>query len=200
MSLKYFVKVGNVNNLSDARYCSAMGVNQLGFKLNDYDSNTSTIDNIKEIIGWINGVDTVAEFYNNDVQFINSIIEIELFDFIQLNHNININDINIDSKRIIISIKHIDKFNEFFVDNFIKKFSGISYLIIENIELFTSNQLYKFSNNFKILINPTLEFIKNEDLINKYSFLGFNLFGSDEIKAGFKDYNSISDTLDLIQN
>ena len=200
MSLKYFVKVGNVNNLSDARYCSAMGVNQLGFKLSDFGNNDSTIDNIKEIIRWINGVDIVAEFDNNDVEFINSIIKMELFDFIQLNHKIHINDINIDPKKIIISINHNDEFNEFFIDDFIKKFSEISYLIIENVELFTSSQLYKFSNNFKILINPTLSFIKNEDLINKYSLLGFNLFGSEEIKAGFKDYNSISDTLDLIQN
>ena len=200
MSLKYFVKVGNVNNLSDARYCSAMGVNQLGFKLNDFDNNSSIIDNIKEIIGWINGVDTVGEFDNNNVEFINSIIKIELFDFIQLNHKISINDVNIDPKRIIISIKHIDEFNEFFVDDFIKKFSKISYLIIENVELFTSIQLYKFSKNFNILINPTLNFIKNEDLINKYSLIGFNLFGSEEVKVGFKDYNSISDTLDLIQN
>ena len=200
MSLKYFVKVGNVNNLSDARYCSAMGVNQLGFKLRDFGNNDSTIDNIKEIIRWINGVDIVAEFDNNDVEFINSIIKMELFDFIQLNHKIHINDINIDPKKIIISINHNDEFNEFFIDDFIKKFSEISYLIIENVELFTSSQLYKFSNNFKILINPTLSFIKNEDLINKYSLLGFNLFGSEEIKAGFKDYNSISDILDLIQN
>ena len=200
MSLKYFVKVGNVNNLSDARYCSAMGVNQLGFKLNDLDNNSSKIDNIKEIIGWINGVDTVAEFVNNDVEFINSIIKIELFDFIQLNHKINIDDVNMNPKRIIISINRIDELNEFFIDDLIKKFSEISYLIIENVELFTSSQLYKLSNNFKILINPTLNFIEIEDLINKYSFLGFNLYGSDEIKAGFKDYNSISDTLDLIQN
>ena len=200
MSLKYFVKVGNVNNLSDARYCSAMGVNQLGFKLSDFGNNDSTIDNIKEIIRWINGVDIVAEFDNNDVEFINSIIKMELFDFIQLNHKIHINDINIDPKKIIISINHNDEFNEFFIDDFIKEFSEISYLIIENVELFTSSQLYKFSNNFKILINPTLSFIKNEDLINKYSLLGFNLFGSEEIKAGFKDYNSISDILDLIQN
>ena len=200
MSLKYFVKVGNVNNLSDARYCSAMGVNQLGFKLNDLDNNSSKIDNIKEIIGWINGVDTVAEFVNNDVEFINSIIKIELFDFIQLNHKINIDDVNINPKRIIILINRIDELNEFFDDDLIKKFSEISYLIIENVELFTSSQLYKLSNNFKILINPTLNFIEIEDLINKYSFLGFNLYGSDEIKAGFKDYNSISDTLDLIQN
>ena len=200
MSLKYFVKVGNVNNLSDARYCSAMGVNQLGFKLSDFGNNDSTIDNIKEIIRWINGVDIVAEFDNNDVEFINSIIKMELFDFIQLNHKIHINDINIDPKKIIISINHNDEFNEFFIDDFIKKFSEISYLIIENVELFTSSQLYKFSNNFKILINPTLSFIKNEDLISKYSLLGFNLFGSEEIKAGFKDYNSISDILDLIQN
>ena len=60
--------------------------------------------------------------------------------------------------------------------------------------------VFSYINFQKILINPTLNFIKNENLINKYSFLGFNLFGSDETKAGFKDYNSISDTLDLIQN
>ena len=51
------------------------------------------------------------------------------------------------------------------------------------------------SNNYLDLLSN-----KNEDLINKYSLLGFNLFGSEEIKAGFKDYSSISDILDLIQN
>jgi phosphoribosylanthranilate isomerase len=31
MALKCFVKVGNVTNLSDARYCAGMGVDLLGF-------------------------------------------------------------------------------------------------------------------------------------------------------------------------
>ena len=35
MSLKYFVHVSSINNLSDARYCSGMMVNSLGFDI-DY--------------------------------------------------------------------------------------------------------------------------------------------------------------------
>lgn len=35
MALKTFVKISGVNNLSDARYCAGMGVNQLGFNIED---------------------------------------------------------------------------------------------------------------------------------------------------------------------
>ncbi len=34
MALKTIVKVGNITNLSDARYCAVMGVDMLGFCLN----------------------------------------------------------------------------------------------------------------------------------------------------------------------
>ena len=59
MSLKTFVKVGNITNLTDARYCAGMGVNQLGFNVED---PNFTVEKFKEITGWLEGIEYVAEF------------------------------------------------------------------------------------------------------------------------------------------
>ena len=57
MSLKCFVKVGSVNNLSDARYFSAMNVNLIGFKLTDKNEDSVNLDSLNQIKNWISGVD-----------------------------------------------------------------------------------------------------------------------------------------------
>jgi phosphoribosylanthranilate isomerase len=50
MSLKITVGVGNITNLSEARYCAGMGVNYLCFPAERIDP-----ENYKAITGWING-------------------------------------------------------------------------------------------------------------------------------------------------
>ena len=49
MSLKCFVKVGSVNNLSDARYFSAMNVDLIGFKL-DENNKVTRVGGVKYTI------------------------------------------------------------------------------------------------------------------------------------------------------
>ena len=48
MALKTFVKISGVNNLSDARYCAGMGVNQLGFNIEDKHPNYTDPQSFKE--------------------------------------------------------------------------------------------------------------------------------------------------------
>ena len=69
MSLKCFVKVGSVNNLSDARYFSAMNVNLLGFKLMDKNEDSITLESLNEIKNWISGVEIIGEFGNSNINF-----------------------------------------------------------------------------------------------------------------------------------
>ena len=59
MSLKCFVKVGSVNNLSDARYFSAMNVNLLGFKLMDKNEDSITLESLNEIKNWKERIDEI---------------------------------------------------------------------------------------------------------------------------------------------
>ena len=44
MSLKYFVHVSSISNLSDARYCSGMMVDSLGYNLDENSNNILSIE------------------------------------------------------------------------------------------------------------------------------------------------------------
>ena len=94
MSLKYFVHVSSISNLSDARYCSGMMVDSLGYNLDENSNNILSIDSVKEISQWVNGVKFIAEFYNSSEEHINIILENEIFDAIQLNIENKIKNIN----------------------------------------------------------------------------------------------------------
>ncbi|MFM8833919.1 MAG: hypothetical protein ACKOEV_09865 [Cytophagales bacterium] len=57
MALKTTVAVGNITNLSEARYCAGMGVQYLCFPAHRIDPKT-----FKEITGWVNGPTFIVDF------------------------------------------------------------------------------------------------------------------------------------------
>jgi phosphoribosylanthranilate isomerase len=68
--LKTTIKVSNLNNLSDARYCAGMGVEMLGFSMDELD-----FDKFREMRGWLAGVQIVGETNSNDVSIIIGLVE-----------------------------------------------------------------------------------------------------------------------------
>ncbi|MFT5570936.1 MAG: phosphoribosylanthranilate isomerase, partial [Cyclobacteriaceae bacterium] len=66
MALSKFVKISNVSNLSDARYCAGMMVDILGFEISD-PTNEFYVgpDTFKELTGWIAGIDYAGEIKNS---------------------------------------------------------------------------------------------------------------------------------------
>jgi phosphoribosylanthranilate isomerase len=76
MALKRIVKVGNITNLSDARYCSGLGVDMLGFQVIEGQENFLPAATFQEIKGWIAGPRVVAELYGiQDATELGKIIE-----------------------------------------------------------------------------------------------------------------------------
>ena len=197
MSLKYFVHVSSINNLSDARYCSGMMVNSLGFDL-DIESKTKLpVENINEICKWVNGVDFVGEFNNSQSNYINEVINELDFNYISVNVSNNIKSLDFDHQKIIIVLPEPNlispRTNNYLRDNFPESRT----LIIDNLTKDSISKLELLTDNYEIIINP-LETINNtKNLLNKLD-LGLLLKGSQEIKPGYKDYDSISDYLDAI--
>ncbi|UOG77157.1 hypothetical protein MTX78_11265 [Hymenobacter tibetensis] len=62
MSLLTSVLVRGINNLSDARYCAGMGADRLTFQLDPSLPGHLTPEAVKEISGWIAGVELIGEF------------------------------------------------------------------------------------------------------------------------------------------
>lgn len=61
MALKLSVKIGDVTNLSDARYAAGMGVDYIGFNINPDSEHFVTSDKVAEIINWVSGVGIIGE-------------------------------------------------------------------------------------------------------------------------------------------
>ena len=197
MSLKYFVHVSSINNLSDARYCSGMMVNSLGFDLDNYSKSKLPVENINEICKWVNGVDFVGEFNNSESNYINRVINKIDFNYISININNTINNIDFDHQKIIIVLPEpnliTSKTNNFLRDNF----PDTRILLIDNLTKDSISNLELLSDNYEIIINPLETINSTKKILNKLD-LGLLLKGSQEIKPGYKDYDSISDYLEAI--
>ena len=197
MSLKYFVHVSSINNLSDARYCSGMMVNSLGFDLDKESKTKLPLENINEICKWVNGVDFVGEFNNSQSNYINQVINELDFNYISVNISNSIKSIDFDHQKIIIVLPEPNLIspgtNNYLRDNFPESRT----LIIDNLTKDSISKLELLTDNYEIIINPLETINITKSILNKFD-LGLLLKGSQEIKPGYKDYDSISDYLDAI--
>ena len=197
MSLKYFVHVSSINNLSDARYCSGMMVNSLGFDLDKESKTKLPLENINEICKWVNGVDFVGEFNNSQSNYINQVINELDFNYISVNISNSIKSIDFDHQKIIIVLTQPNlispRTNNYLRDNFPESRT----LIIDNLTKDSISKLELLTDNYEIIINPLETINITKSILNKFD-LGLLLKGSQEIKPGYKDYDSISDYLDAI--
>ena len=197
MSLKYFVHVSSINNLSDARYCSGMMVNSLGFDLDKESKTKLPLENINEICKWVNGVDFIGEFNSSQSNYINEVINELDFNYISVNISNSIKNIDFDHQKIIIVLPEPNlittKTNNYLRDNFPESRT----LIIDNLTKDSISNLELLTDNYEIIINPLETINITKSLLNKLD-LGLLLKGSQEIKPGYKDYDSISDYLDAI--
>lgn len=197
MSLKYFVHVSSINNLSDARYCSGMMVNSLGFDLDKESKTKLPLENINEICKWVNGVDFVGEFNNSQSNYINEVINELDFNYISVNISNTIKSIDFDHQKIIVVLPEPNLIspgtNNYLRDNFPESRT----LIIDNLTKDSISKLELLTDNYEIIINPLETINITKSILNKFD-LGLLLKGSQEIKPGYKDYDSISDYLDAI--
>tara|TARA_B100001250_G_scaffold40072_2_gene31831 strand:+ start:644 stop:1249 length:606 start_codon:yes stop_codon:yes gene_type:complete len=197
MSLKYFVHVSSINNLSDARYCSGMMVNSLGFDLDENSNNKLSIENINDICGWVNGVDFVGEFNNSSSTYINSIIDKIDFEYISININKSIKNVDFDNKKILVLIPDPKLITQKINDHLMNFFPDSRTIIIDNMSKNSISKLEILDNNFEIIISPIENINTTKSFLDKFN-LGLLLKGSHEIRPGYKDYDLISDYLEAI--
>ena len=199
MSLKYFVHVSSISNLSDARYCSGMMVDSLGYNLDENSNNILSIDSVKEISQWVNGVKFIAEFYNSSEEHINKILENEIFDAIQLNIENKIKNINFNYSKVLIRISNPNEINENTNKLLDENFPKTETLIIDNLSNESINNLGYLDKKYMLIINPYEDI---SSLISKLEHKNFGLLlkGSNEIRPGLKDYDSLSGFLESIDD
>ena len=192
MALKTFVKVSGVNNLSDARYCAGMGVNQIGFNIEENHTNYTDPQSFKELSDWVSGVEFVGEIESEEsAGKINSLIENYEFQAIQVASQALINEAAETGKEVIFYTTSAEE-----AKNVATEYGAqLAYILLESENL---DLLEDISSQCAVIIASGFNADNLDDVLNQYNPKGIALKGSDEIRPGFKDFDEMADILEAL--
>ena len=190
MALRTFVKVSGVNNLSDARYCAGMGVDQLGFNIEVSHENYTDPQAFKEISDWLSGVEFVGEIESES-----SVIEDEIKGYalqaIQVAHTSQI------SHAVKTGLPVIFKCESFNEANLVwqEAQAHLSYILVETEPDFDSSEKIEFP----IVLQSTFSASAIDNVLQAMEPKGIALVGGNEIRPGYNDFDSLADTLEALE-
>jgi phosphoribosylanthranilate isomerase len=203
MALKCVVKVSEINNLSDARYCAGMGVEMIGFCLDENHPRFIELARLREISVWVSGVKVVGEVAGDDVENINYLAEQLNLDYIQLNHAISPDRIDRIKKPVILKLD----FDPENIENISIELQTLSkhvdFFILESRDFGSvksfEKQLQSWCHQYKIIIAFGVKKEDLDEIVNIIKPYGIGLKGGQEIKPGLKDFEALSEILEALE-
>lgn len=201
MALKTFVLINNVNNLSDARYCAAMGVDVLGFVINPAFSDYVDPDKYKSIINWLAGVKIAADCSGMVTEEIKNAIFNYQADFIEIDNFLQIDELKYLNIQLILKIN--ENSISAGVEDMLKACKNdVHYFLIDcNISSVAENfpVINQLSDKYPIILSFSDTAEEINEILSTTSISGICLKGGNEIKPGFKDYDELAEILEAIE-
>lgn len=192
MALKLSVKIGDVTNLSDARYAAGMGVDYIGFNINTSTTNYITPKVFKEIVNWISGVGVIGEIGKQTPDSVDE-YPTYLTETTDLGLAKSTDDIIFRIEAKELPIEEIK--NQLSLE-------GIRFFIIELTSHQVKNtieQLAELCAQHPIYISTDFNEAILESVVDKIKPKGIEIKGGLEDQPGFKDYDDIADVLEWLE-
>jgi len=198
MALKTKVKVGNITNLSDARYCAGMGVDMLGFAVSEQEGHGISETKFKEITNWVSGPEFVLEVREEAIHYLgdeNSLTLLEL-PASQIEQLL----VSKSKYRFLIGIDVSDWTQ--YKANLLRNIGVINYLIVSNSKSLNDVEskriITEMSKDFSVLLGFEIQLLLLNEYLN-WPIAGFSLNGSEELSPGIKDYDHLSFILERLE-
>ncbi|OKL41394.1 phosphoribosylanthranilate isomerase [Pontibacter flavimaris] len=205
MGLRTSVIVNGINNLSDARYCAGMGVDVIGFNLKLDDPGRVQAQTLKEIMGWVSGVQTAGEFLRARPDLINEMADEFNLDLIQLDVPYLIDEIEEISRPVIQKVFINKDTVQSELLEMMELYSPFvhSFIIFsddfETIDETNSRFLADLSEKFNVYIGFGVDKGNINEVLKTIKPMGIGLTGGHEIKPGLKDFDELADIFEEIE-
>ena len=198
MTLKTMVKVGQITNLSNARYCAGMGVNMLGFVVDDGSEFFISPEQFREISGWVAGVEFVGEISGSQIPELTGYS----FSYLQVSDRalpeivhasgyaciFYINTANYVPEHIALMMEEQQKYVSYFL------LEGLNPDILNDAEL---ERITTWAASYPVWLGSGITPHNLEKLLAS-GIKGIALYGGTESKPGFKDYDELADILEAL--
>ncbi|GHB24106.1 phosphoribosylanthranilate isomerase [Mongoliitalea lutea] len=205
MALKTFVKISQVNNLTDARYCAGMYVNWMGFSLEENNANYLSPEKYKEITDWLSGVSYVAEFeHSHPENILKTLQAYEGIDAIEVSQEVHIPMLLNTGKALIfkVSIQSAEDIRELIAKAPGFKENQVTVLLDSSIEKLSEEMISliaDLSEQTQVLLGFGLDASTLETTLDQTGVYGISLKGGTEISPGLKDFDELAEILELLE-
>jgi phosphoribosylanthranilate isomerase len=198
MALQTLVKVGNITNLSDARYCAGMGVELVGFVMDKFSDDYMPAEKLKEIQSWLAGVQIVGETQSSDYDEIATLLQTYEIDLLQISDPALLPNITALGKPIILKLES----DSAYIENYLKLYNSfVTYFLIEGQELtdFFLYHLKEYAFDNPVILGFGITADNVQQVLKETPIKGIALKGSHEIRPGYKDYDELSEILEQLE-
>jgi len=192
MPLKTKVLVGNITNLSEARYCAGMGVDILSFPIGNEVRGIS-IDKFKEIAEWVVGPQFALELLTPiDEQTLNVVTQEESIDYIET---------TLDSLALMADAGYKGNFilslGEEQLEQLQQHDLAQIKLILADISPSDLPRLESLNKKIPVFVKMNKENHELQSILNS-SLSGIGLEGNEELASGNKTYDHLADILEVL--
>ncbi|NID09158.1 N-(5'-phosphoribosyl)anthranilate isomerase [Fibrivirga algicola] len=204
MALQTTVKISNVTNLSDARYCAGMGVDLLGFSMDTTSPDYIEPARFSEIRGWVAGVHIVGETNSVDPEQIEQLLADYQPDVLQVDEVALLPYLSTLGKPLMLrvdltktSLEQLDA-----VAN--TSLPGIDYLLLESQSIIHLDEalktaLLQVASRHSVLLGIGFEASTIQALLAELPVAGIALTGGNEERPGSRDFGALMDILEVIE-
>ncbi|MES2559113.1 MAG: hypothetical protein V4590_05200 [Bacteroidota bacterium] len=202
MSFQTNIKLGNITNLSDARFAAAAGATYIGFCFDPTNENYIAPIKAKEIIDWVTGSSVVGEFGDQSMEEIRDISELLNVDVIEVNNTLLPDELLSLGKPVIKKI-NVNQFNtaqlQTEIDAYEKVADAFHIYADSSTEKYDCDQLVALCSSHQIIWGLNLNVSNVLNILASFKPFGINLVGGSEEKAGMKDFDELNDLFDALR-
>jgi phosphoribosylanthranilate isomerase len=191
MSLKAIVKLNSVNNLSDARYAAGMGVNLIGINSDPGNEFYLSPEKFREISGWISGPAAVLEYSGNSLTEVKDLLKQYQLEWVEVTDQDLIPALSRENLKIIFKCTEIDTSSPV-------NPRDIQFVHLHSLSTISDQQIKKISCEYPVLLYTAIAVKDLRANIEATGIRGITISGGQEIKPGLKDYDLISDILEML--
>ncbi|GAB3766774.1 phosphoribosylanthranilate isomerase [Spirosoma pomorum] len=202
--LKTLVKISNVTNLSDARYCAGMGVDMLGFSMDEDAPDYVDPKKFEEIKSWVAGIQIVGETTAIDPEQIEQLLATYQPDLLQVEEAALLPYLGSLGKSLIlridvsqITLDQLDMLVHAGID-------GADYILLDStmpvhLDGDLKTALQRFAARYPVLLGTGISINNVHDLLNELPVKGIALRGGEEERPGNKEFGELMDILEAIE-
>ncbi|WKN44645.1 phosphoribosylanthranilate isomerase [Tunicatimonas pelagia] len=204
MALKTTVKVGSINNLSDARYCAGIGVDILGFCFESTHEKFIEPTAFLAISEWLSGVQYMAEFPTYSFQQIEESLALyEKVQHIQTDNSPELPFLQSRKESASLSLD-AGKYKSLgeIADTLQDCHQEVTYFVLENPHNsanLTLDDALHLAEQYPILLGFGITPENILSLVDNSAIAGIALKGSEEIKPGYKDFDDLAEILEVLE-